>query len=362
MNIDSAKEIIKLASLADDTVLIEGSHGIGKSQIVRQFAIENNFHIEELFLSNQEVGDLIGIPFLENDITKWSTPIWLQRMRDAHKNGKHCVLFLDELNRAPIDVRQSALQLVLERRIHEHELPTLNNKRTLVVAAINPADEYQVDELDPALLDRFLYISVDVDEHSWLKWARKNNINGLITDFISINPDRLHCTPADGSNGATPRSWAKLSDFINHLDKCDDNTIFQVFKGRLGAEIGAQFFSFFKSYVDIIKIEDIEEIVENNSDISNIEELGKIVSNHLKNVEPIRKTELANELSRKYKNKNNILPFIAYLYSLEIEICVSFLKSFKNDDIEFYKKLANIDNELNNKQLFKRIVSAAQEA
>lgn len=357
MDINTAKEIIKLASLADDTVLIEGVHGIGKSQIVRQFAKENDFHIEELFLSNQEVGDLIGIPFLERDTTKWSTPIWLKRMWEAHKKGKHCVLFLDELNRAPIDVRQSALQLVLERKIHEHELPFLHGKRTMVVAAINPADEYQVDELDSALLDRFLYVSVDVDENSWLKWARENNINTVITDFISVNPDRLHCTPADGSTGTTPRSWAKISEFIEHLKDYSDDIIFQVFKGRLGAEIGAQFFSFFKSYVDIIAADEIVDIIiDNFNEYDTIEEVAKIVSEKISNVEPIRKMELANQLVNK-----NLIPLLVFLYSLEIEICVSFLKSFKNDNIDFYRKLAILDDELNNKQLFKRIVAASNE-
>lgn len=359
MDINTAKEIIYAASLADDTVLLEGPHGIGKSNIVKQFAKENNYHLEELFLSHQEVGDLIGIPFMERGITTWSTPIWLKRMWDAHKDGKHCILFLDELNRAPIDVRQSALQLVLERKIHEHALPVLKGKRTLVVAAINPADEYQVDELDPALLDRFLHVSVEADVNAWLKWARNNNVNQIVTDFISNNPDRMHWTPADNSTGATPRSWAKLGDFLDNCKDCSDEILFQIFKGKVGAEIGAQFFSFFKQYVDIINVEDIENFVSSNMDVSNIEELANKLEVYTNKLESIQKIELCNKFSVKYKTTKDILPFLAFLYSLQVETCISFLKSYKNDDPDGYKKLAEFDNELNDKKLFKRIVTAA---
>ena len=84
MDIETAKEIIVAAAIADDTVIIEGVHGIGKSGIVKQFATENNYHIETLFLSHQEVGDITGIPkMIEKNgspVTIWSMPIWLQRM------------------------------------------------------------------------------------------------------------------------------------------------------------------------------------------------------------------------------------------------------------------------------------------
>jgi hypothetical protein len=366
MDIKTAKELIHVASIADDTVLLEGPHGIGKSNIVKQFAKENEYHLEELFLSNQEVGDLIGIPFTHEldgeTITSWSVPIWLKRMRDAAKDGKRTVVFLDELNRAPIDVRQTALQLVLERKIHEHELPIVNGTRTFVIAAINPADEYQVDELDPALIDRFLHVAIEADVSSFLEYAEKKNLNRIICDFISENPDRLHYTPADGGIGSTPRSWEKLSSFLDIIENqtIRDDVIFQIMKGKIGKEIGAQFFSFYKSYTNILKVEDIVQIVEENKEnFDEIDSLSQILSDLMQRVEPIRKMEIANQLKQKYAKSNDMLPFLVYLYSLEIEMCVSFLKSFRADDPDGYKRLAMVDSEVNDKQLFKRIVEAA---
>ena len=87
MDIQTAKEIIEASVLADDSVLMKGPHGIGKSNIVKQFAKENGYHLEELFLSHQEVGDVIGIPHIVEkegvQVTTWSKPIWLQRMDEA---------------------------------------------------------------------------------------------------------------------------------------------------------------------------------------------------------------------------------------------------------------------------------------
>lgn len=364
MDIQSTKQVIEAAFLADDTVIMEGPHGIGKSNIVKQFANEKDFHLEELFLSHQEVGDLIGIPHtIDRDgltLTTWSMPIWLQRMHKAAAQGKHSVLFLDELNRAPIDVRQSALQLVLERQIHEHFLPVVNGVRTLVVAAINPASDYQVDELDPALLDRFLHVTVEADIKAFLSWGRKNGVNQIVLDYLGEFPDRLHWTPADGGIGATPRSWTKLGHFLDHVEKIPEEILFQIMKGKVGTEIASQFYSFFKNYVDVVKAEDIEQLVRDNQNtMESIEELAELVAERMSKAEAIQKTEMAHQLAQRNMKKDDILPFLVYLYSLEIEICVGFLKGYRKDEPEMYKKLAAVDTELNDKNLFKRIVQAA---
>jgi len=87
MDIETSKGVIRAAALADDTVILEGAHGIGKSGIVKQLADEDDYHLETLFLSVQEVGDLVGIPhtiMIDNaQVTVWSQPIWLKRMHEA---------------------------------------------------------------------------------------------------------------------------------------------------------------------------------------------------------------------------------------------------------------------------------------
>ena len=77
----------------------------------------------------------------------------------------------------------------------------------------------------------------------------------------------------------------------------------------------------------------------------------------------MQKTELTENLYKKYlvDNKNadatNSLPLMATLYGLDLEILNGFLKTKRNDDVQNYLKLAEFDNELNQKGLFKRITT-----
>jgi len=87
MKLPEIKPILSAAQSVQDAVRLIGLHGIGKTDIIKEWAKENDYHLEILLLSNQEVGDIVGIPINKeiNGVTveTWSVPIWLQRMRDA---------------------------------------------------------------------------------------------------------------------------------------------------------------------------------------------------------------------------------------------------------------------------------------
>lgn len=82
MNIGSIKPILKAAKIADDTALMIGVHGIGKSDIVRSYAKENNMGIKTIFLSMFEVGDLLGMPNIVDGTTVWAEPDWLRELNE----------------------------------------------------------------------------------------------------------------------------------------------------------------------------------------------------------------------------------------------------------------------------------------
>lgn len=359
--------VMKLAQLSNDTVHMVGLHGIGKSQVVDGFAKENNIHLEILMLSQNEVADLIGIPTEKEGVTYWSKPIWLDRMEKASAQGKHCLLFLDELARAPLEVRQAALQLVLDRRIHEHHLPEIDGLKTLVVAADNPADQYQTDELDPALLDRFATYTVETDVEGWLKWARANNIESVVTDFVAEYPDKLHFIPEDaGDNvdkGATPRGWAKLSDIVQNLHVVDPGLVFDVFNAKLGKTVGSGFYHFYNNYTKIVKVDDIMEIIEEaDLDISKQkgqEQMAKILSKTTKEIEQISASELAQKIKTEVQSGNLTFHVMTvYIASLNLEIGASIYKAWKSDidseDEKFFYKWAE---SIEKRWLFAKVIS-----
>jgi len=94
--------------------------------------------------------------------------------------------------------------------------------------------------------------------------------------------------------------------------------------------------------------------------VKNPEKIGNHINKLIANQEAIQKTELANNLFTKYiksESSEDALPLLAYLYGTDIEILAAFLKSKKDDNFDNYMKLSNFDKDLNNKKLFKKIVT-----
>ena len=369
MNILTAKKIFTFAERNDDSVLISSDHGIGKSSVVYQFSKENNFHFETLLLSQQEVGDLVGIPKtkeLDGEIvTYWTKPEWFKRIEIAASKNIKSVLFLDELNRSQQDVLQTALQLILDGQIHDHKLPK-NELKTFIISAINPSDNYQTTELDKALLDRFLKLNVEVDAKCWLDWAYKNNINSTITSFISENPEFIHWTPEQDDEksefdncGSSPRSLAKLSGYIDDFQsgELDSDYLFNIIKGKVGEHIGYILYSYVLNNNHISADDIIELIIQLQKYKATDEEYSESVKEFIEDIQGIQKVQIAENLIK--KTSNNYKYILIFLYSLEIEYVIPILKTLKEENPNFYKHLSDADM-INNKKLFKRIVDLIQ--
>lgn len=429
MNIRDTKEFVKAADLADAAPLIQGLHGLGKSDIVKQYAEENNMHFVPLILSLMDTGDLLGLPRTVEVggvlSTSWAAPEWFNGIINAawpvtinsddlvfhneavqkaiqprlsatvdraelntlycnykglsdsqlelvvqdeisYTKSRRSVLFLDEFNRAPTDILNASLQLVLDRRLNSHKLPYVNGKPTFVVAAINPADgDYTVNTFDPALLDRFMHGTVDPDAKAWLDdYARPRDLSPVVRDFIAEHPDRLHYTPADNGVGATPRSWTALAKVMAIIDKIPASVQFQVMKGCIGQECASQFLSYYNNYAKVVKVEDIEKAVAKKlKTTKDVEKIGETIGKLISNQEAIQQTELIENLFKKYivdsksKDPMDAMPLMATLYGTNLEILNAFLKNKKTDDSKNYMALADIDASLNNRNLFRKITT-----
>lgn len=202
MYVNDAKLFIKdvVSKHVKIAVMMHGSMGIGKSWIIKQIGDELGYdpHTEviDLRLAQMEPADLVGIPRSRDGKTVWDRPEWFPDPKE-HPKG---ILFLDELNRAPQDVRQAVFELVNEWKLHTHRLPP----GWSIVSAVNPPNStmnYQVEELDPAMIRRFCNIRVSVNEDDWQKWAHTktkdadgkevSNIDEAITGFISAHSELL---------------------------------------------------------------------------------------------------------------------------------------------------------------------------
>jgi hypothetical protein len=217
------------------SVLIRGDHGIGKSDICRLLAKKLGFSLDDVIdrrLSQVTEGDIIGLPFTDGITTRFNPPDWVKAACDAPK-----FIFLDELNRATSEVMQAAFQLVLDRELNGHKL----HPQTRIYAAVNTASCYTVNEIDPALLSRFFVVDLAPTAEEWFAWARENNVDETIIDFLTKSTSHLDPAPNAGPGEKTTdrRSWTFLSNSLQAAsiaDKPTDVRYYQLAMCFLGSE------------------------------------------------------------------------------------------------------------------------------
>lgn len=240
------RTLLKIAPIlpGDTSILLRGAHGIGKSQVVRQVANQLGLDVVDRRLSQMSEGDMIGLPSTDGEVTRFNPPDWYKQAC-----SKPVCLFLDELNRATPEVMQAAFQVVLDRELNGWKL----HPQTRVFAAINTGGAYTVNEMDPALLDRFWAVDLTPDVQDWLTWAKdSNHIHDNVITFIAGN-DKWLDTPKNADSSAvntSRRSWERLSIALRAIDIAElpeDPMFYPLCLGFIGTEATIAFHGYVKT-------------------------------------------------------------------------------------------------------------------
>ena len=286
------------------STLIEGNHGIAKSAVVKQYCMETlgamygkeNVGFIDLRLSQQDVGDLKGIPHRINGTTFFAPPnwfpvhpdavaslcTWLESVGEVFKsmNDKpYGVLLLDEMNRATREVLQCAFELVLDRKLGGLAIPD----GWQVVAAVNGnQDIYQVAQLDPALTNRFQLIPFTPSTDDWFNWAKpqvdKGVIHPAVYQYLKTHESKLDPSNEDilkasestdqGEALFTRRSWtnfgvtlasnARRGQDLTDMDNTnDENYLAEVGKGFIGSTAIIGFITWVKTEYKTLSAKEI---------------------------------------------------------------------------------------------------------
>ena len=222
-----AIEMIKLCYAANRPLMFVGRHGIGKSELLEEAAAEMGIKFISRDLSLMEPPDLIGLPKMNGKTTKYLPPEFLPT------DGKGLLAF-EELNRCEKYMRAPCLQLLTARVLNDYKLPP----GWLPMAAINPpTGDYEVFELDPALLARFVLSKLVPDQQEWLQWAARKGIHSAVIEYVERDPSVFD---APRSN---PRAWSYISDIILAAEKegTDPGTLRRAVVGLVGGNRGAAF-------------------------------------------------------------------------------------------------------------------------
>lgn len=248
-------QIVNHVTAVRKPVLLRGRHGIGKSTVVYQFAGKNNMEVVERRASQMTEGDLVGLPTIENNSTKFNPPDWFKAACD-----RPVVLFLDEVDRATLEVRQGIFELTDSRKLNGHIL----HPDTLVFAAVNGGEhgsQYQVGEMDPAELDRWTVFDIEPTVEDWLSWASDAGISPEIWNFINQNRAHLEHTDDYEPNKVYPsrRSWERLDQCLTQAGLLEEASpaLYTLTSAFVGFEAAVSFNDFIQNYDRQVTTEDI---------------------------------------------------------------------------------------------------------
>ena len=220
-------------------IMLTGRHGIGKSQILTNYFETKGMRVVALFLGQMsDPGDLLGLPTKDEATgkTTFMPPYWFP------VDGQPVVLFLDELNRARPEILQTVMDLVLNRKLAGRLLP----EGSRIISACNDGDEYQLTDLDPALVSRFNIYTFRPSVEEWLLWATRKGLDERVINFIQTNPellDRSGDTKEEQGLEKDPdrRAWEKVSRVMENIS--DPKQVHQkIVAGIVGVQAAAKLF------------------------------------------------------------------------------------------------------------------------
>ncbi len=255
-------------TLPDSPVMIWGSPGVGKSQIIHD-SVEDIFEavaysrgvsdeigevpaspiLWERRINDYDLLDFAGLPHIVDNVQKRALPdIWPGVGSDDPVYG---VLFLDEFPQGAREKQTAVQRLLDEGRIGDYVLPghpksDPDCKRGLVVVVLagnRQSDRANSHGMGTQTGSRMVHFTLAPDVDDWLGWASEADVDPLVTAFVKQMPEYLYkldpTAKSDTPTGPTPRTLEKLSKAVK---RCPPATIeTAVYTGIVGEECARAF-------------------------------------------------------------------------------------------------------------------------
>ncbi len=252
-------------------VCIWGTHGLGKTQIVRDYALEKKWKFSYIAPAQfEEMGDLHGMPIVVDpdkritgdEYTVYSPPDWVPKEEGPG------ILLLDDINRADDRILRGCMQLLQNFELTSWKLPP----KWQIVATANPeGGDYSVTPMDGAMLTRMLHATLKFDPKIWAEWAYAANVDERGIAFVLTYPELVN------SDRTTPRSLTQFFEQITSIDDLKGNL--QLVEALALSSLDEVTVSSFISFVndELTQLIDPEEILD-AKDFKTIEKRIKDIS------------------------------------------------------------------------------------
>lgn len=245
---------------------ITSKPGIAKSAIGRSIAEKMGFNYVDIRLSMIDETDVGLYPSVTEveaggkmvKCLDFVVPRWA-----IEANEKPTIIHFEELNRASQQVRNAALQILLERQIGTD---FKFNGNVLMMSSGNLGDEdgTDVEEFDAALNNRLVHINHTLDVNDWIKDFATENCHPLVVSYIKSHPEHMYKTSENSKGYATPRSWTMMSEFIvaNYGQDSSPRDFLPLLKVVAAGYIGNSAMKFVQYCEDMLNIS-ITDVLDN---------------------------------------------------------------------------------------------------
>ena len=237
-------------------IMIWGTHGLGKTQMVFDYARDNGWKIAYCAPAQfEEMGDLHGMPMVmdpDKDVqgdeyTVYSPPDWIPKEEGPG------ILLLDDVNRADDRILRGIMQLLQHFEMLSWKLPP----KWQIVATANPdSGDYSVTSMDDAMLTRMIHVTLEFEPKAWAEWASVCNIDRRGIDFVLTYPESVT------GKRTTPRSLVQFLEQINDIEdlKGDMEIVLALAKSTLDDTTVNSFMAFVND--DLSRLPSPEDILD----------------------------------------------------------------------------------------------------
>lgn len=288
------KRMYDIALALNDSIMVWGGPGVGKSQAVQQWNAKKveeynkriaagekikpwNPVVCDVRLSMKEPVDLVGVPFpVKNQDgttqTFWAVPSMWPKDDGQYSGG---VIHLDEMNQGQAAILNAAFQLIQDKALGEYKVP----EGYLIVGSANPsAYNNTVTEFSVPLSNRFSHFNVKADFKTWFDYRMENGGCPEIMTFLMSQGqdllfDRVGMEAKVGELKdamytdivITPRSWEVIEKLYQLPDGTEETGGFSIEEkfryatGRLGLALATKVFKFLK---ESSKYQDWREVLQ----------------------------------------------------------------------------------------------------
>lgn len=228
--------------------LVLGRQGVGKSAIIKKVAEELEENTDDSFSFIKLQGsmlehpaDILGYPETDEEgKTKHLPHEWFHETQEYDQG----ILFIDEFLRTAPPAQNALYDLILWGELGQYKL---SENWSILCASNPPTSEYHVEDMDPALIDRFLVFPFKGNRRDWMNWAKEEDIDDDIVGYYQQHNELVTLQEPEIPFEITPthRSLEMLD--ILYEPTMDDDLLHAVITGTIGEEN----FESFRDYVEM---------------------------------------------------------------------------------------------------------------